>query len=50
LGGFPSPYSAVSLREYYAVVFTDYFCYDREEACRKCPEVCDKIHSLLGEE
>jgi|DEB0MinimDraft_10_1074344.scaffolds.fasta_scaffold28270_2 hypothetical protein len=48
LGGFPSPYSAASLREYYAVVFTDYFCYDREEVCRKCPEVCDKIHSLLN--
>jgi len=45
-GCFLSPYSATSLREYYATAFTDYFLYDRDAVKRICPAAYSKIKSL----
>ena len=49
-GCFLSPYSATSMREYFAVAFTDYFLYDRENIKRTCPAVYNKIKELLKKE
>jgi len=44
---FLSPYSITSLREYYAVAFTDYFLYDRQKVKNMCPTLYLKIKKLI---
>ena len=46
---FLSPYSATSLREYYATAFTDYFLYDRSSLKNLCPAACSKIIELISD-
>jgi len=49
-GCFPSPYAATSMREYFAVSFTDYILYDRENIKKTCPAVYNKIKKLIKKE
>ena len=46
-GCFLSPYSATSMREYFAVAFTDYFLYDRDSVKKICPAAYLKIRNLI---
>ena len=46
-GCFLSPYSATSMREYFATAFTDYILYDRESVKKLCPAAFFKIKQLL---
>ena len=45
-GLFPSPYSATSLREYFAVGFEDYFMKEKEQLKKICPILFAKLEKL----
>jgi hypothetical protein len=47
---FLSPYSMTSLREYYAVAFTDFFLFDRQKVKNLCPVVYQKVKNLIEKE
>lgn len=46
-GVFLSPYSVTSIREYFAVAFTDYLLYDRQSVKMTCPAAYIKIKNLI---
>ena len=50
-GIFPSPYSATSLREYFAIGFEFYFMKDKSSIRKICPALYSKFESLefMGE-
>ena len=45
-GIFLSPYSATSLREYFAVCFEEYFLNDKKEVSKLCPAVFTKLEEI----
>ena len=45
-GLFPSPYSATSLREYFAIGFEEYYLGERSSLKRDCPILFSKIKEL----
>lgn len=46
MGLFPSPYSATSLREYFAIGFEQYYLKDRGHLKKECPVLYNKISEL----
>ena len=45
-GIFPSPYSATSLREYFAIGFEFFFLKDKQNIKKNCPVLYSKLESL----